>query len=227
MFKKYFDFYVLYKPREGWARLSQKDLKLKDLYLYLVLWMALIPPIGHLLGFTVFKNQYITSIQSFLEMAKKDTEQNPKTVEYMEALLRALTDNNLNTEITVAVVTWIFEIFKPLVLAGVIFFLAGAFKGERDFNKAFLIAVYSLIPTWIAGIFYVVNSPLTMIVLFSASFYSFYLIFTAADSVLKIPTEGSKHFQFIILVILLYLVISGIIGQVETTITYKILVSSA
>jgi hypothetical protein len=189
-------------------------------------WLSLLPPLGHFLGFTVFKGQYINSIQSFLDIAKKDPEQSQKTVEYMQALLKALTDGSLNTEIMIAVVTWIFEMFKPFVLAGIIFFLAGAFKGERDFNKAFLISVYSLIPTWIAGLFYIVNSPLTMIVLFSASFYSFYLIFTAAENVLKIPAEGSKHFQFIILVILLYIVLSGIIGQVETTITYNLLINT-
>ncbi len=226
MFKKYLDFYVFYKPKEGWERLVQKDFKLKDLYLFVVVWFSLLPPMGHFLGFTVFKGQYITSIQSFLEIAKKDPEQSPKTVEYMEALLRALTDNSLNAEIMIAIVTWIFEIFKPLVLAGIIFFLAGAFKGTKDFDRAFLVAVYSLIPTWIAGIFYIINSPLTMIVLFSASFYSFYLIFTAAESVLKIPTEKSKHFQFIILVILLYLVISGFIGQLETNITYSLLINA-
>jgi len=227
MFKKYLDFYVFYKPKEGWEKLAQKDFKLKDLYLFVVVWFSLLPPIGHFLGFTVFKGQYIASIQSFLEIAKKDPEQSPKTVEYMEALLRALTDSNINAEVMVAVVTWIFEMFKPLVLAAIIFFLSGAFKGIKDFDKAFLIAVYSLIPTWIAGLFYVVNSPLTMIIIFSASFYSFYLIFMAAEKVLKIPTEGSKHFQFIILVILLYLVLSGFIGQVETTITYNLLVNSA
>ncbi len=226
MFKEYFDFYVLYKPKEGWERLTKKNFKVKDLYLFVVLWFSFLPPLGHFLGFTVFKGQYISSIQSFLEMAKQDPEQSPKTVEYMEALLRALSDNNVNTEIIVAIVTWIFEAFKPLVLAGIIFFLSGAFKGVRDFDKAFLIAVYSLIPTWIAGLFYIINSPLTMLVLFSASFYSFYLIFMGAEKVLKIPTEGSKHFQFIILVILLYLIISGIIGQVETTITYNILVNT-
>ncbi|MDQ7056662.1 MAG: hypothetical protein Q9M89_09520 [Persephonella sp.] len=54
-------------------------------------------------------------------------------------------------------------------------------------------------------------------------FYTFYLIFIGAEKVLKIPSEGSKNFQFIIVVIILYLVISGVIGQIETLITYRIL----
>jgi len=59
--------------------------------------------------------------------------------------------------------------------------------------------------------------------LFLGTFYTFYLVFIGAEKVLKIPSEDSKNFQFIIVAIILYLVISGVIGQIEAGLTYRVL----
>jgi hypothetical protein len=143
----------------------------------------------------------------------------------MKALLKTLQDNDLTKEILVMLTTYGFELFKPVVLAGIILFLSGAFGGLKDLSKSFTVAIFSLVPQWAAGAFYAVNSPISMFVLFLASFYTFYLIFISAERVLKIPSEGSKSFQFIILVVILYLILSGIIGYIESTITFRILVA--
>jgi len=120
-------------------------------------------------------------------------------------------------------VTYGFELLKPLVIAIIILFLSPAFGGIKDPNKSFTVAAFALVPSWMAGAFYIMNSPISMFMIFLGMFYTFYLIFIGAEKVLQIPSEKSKNFQFIIVVIILYLVISGVIGQIETLITYKIL----
>ncbi len=221
MLNYFLDLYI--KPKEGWEKLAKEKFTIKDLYLKVILIFAFIPAVSHFIGFVVFRDYYVQAIKDFLQMAEKDPEQPKRTVEYMKALMAELMDNDITQELMIMFVTYGFELFKPVVLMAVIFFLSPAFGGIKDPDKAFTVSTFALVPTWAAGAFYVMNSPLTMFVIFLGSFYSFYLIFIGGEKVLGIPSEKSKNFQFIIVVIILYIVISGIIGQIEGAITYKIL----
>ena len=221
MVKYFLDLYL--KPKQGWEKLANENFTIPHLYTRLVLIFAFIPAISHFIGFVVFRDYYVNAVKKFLEMAQSDPEQSKKTIDYMNALMKELMDNDITQEFLIMLTTYGFELLKPLVFTILILFLSPAFGGIKDPNKSFTIAVFSLIPSWITGIFYIINSPISMFMVFLGMFYTFYLIFIGAEKVLKIPTENSKNFQFIILVIILYLVISGVIGQIETLITYKIL----
>jgi len=221
MFKDFLELYL--KPKQSWEKLGEKNYTITQLYTKLVVFFAFIPAVSHFIGFVVFRDVYISAVKKFLEMAENDPEQPERTVAYMKALLKELMDNDITQELMIMLVTYGFELFKPIVFTIVIYFLSPAFGGIKDPAKSFTVAAFALVPSWVAGIFYVVNSPLSMFMVFLGMFYTFYLIFIGAEKVLKIPSEGSKNFQFIILVIILYLVISGVIGQIETLITYRIL----
>lgn len=217
-------FELYFKPKEAWEKLGKENFSIKEVYLKIALVFAFIPAISHFVGFTIFKNAYIQGIQDFLQTHEQD-EKVQRTVEYMKALLKTLQNNDLTKEITIMFITYSFELFKPVVLAILIMFLSGAFGGDKRPEKAFTVAIFSLVPAWAAGVFYAINSALSMFILFLASFYTFYLVFIAGEKVLKIPSEGSKNFQFVLLVVILYLILSGIIGMLESTITYRILIS--
>ncbi|WP_457640581.1 YIP1 family protein [Persephonella sp.] len=221
MYKNFLDLY--FKPKQAWEELAKEHFTIRDLYLKAVVIFAFIPAVSHFLGFTLFKNMYIAAINEFLKMAEQDKDQPQRTIEYMKSLKQALLDNDLTKELSIMIVTYGFELFKPVVLAIIIMFLSPAFKGIKDPAKSFTVAIFALVPSWAAGAFYVVNSPITMFMLFLGTFYTFYLVFIGAEKILKIPSEESKNFQFIIVVIILYLIISGIIGQIEAGLTYKIL----
>ena len=221
MYKNFLDLY--FKPKQAWEELAKEHFTIRDLYLKVVVIFAFIPAVSHFLGFTLFKNMYIAAINEFLKMAEQDKDQPQRTIEYMKSLKQALLDNDLTKELSIMIVTYGFELFKPVVLAIIIMFLSPAFKGIKDPAKSFTVAIFALVPSWAAGAFYVVNSPITMFMLFLGTFYTFYLVFIGAEKILKIPSEESKNFQFIIVVIILYLIISGIIGQIEAGLTYKIL----
>jgi hypothetical protein len=59
--------------------------------------------------------------------------------------------------------------------------------------------------------------------MFLSSFYMFYLIFVGAEKVLGIPSENSKNFQFILIIIIFYVILSGIIGLIQTNLIGRIL----
>ncbi|WP_029521753.1 Yip1 family protein [Persephonella sp. KM09-Lau-8] len=220
-FQEFLDLYL--KPKVAWEKLKEENFTIQQLYLKYIIFFAFIPALGHFLGFVVFRDYYVNAIKKFLEMAEKDAQQSELTIRYMQTLMAELQDNDITQELLMMITTYGFELFKPVVLTAIIFFLAPAFGGIKDPVKSFTVATFALIPSWVAGIFYIMNSPISMFVIFMGMFYTFYLVFIGGEKVLGIPSEKSKNFQFIIVVIILYLVISGIVGQVETTITYKIL----
>ncbi|MBK3333090.1 DUF1282 domain-containing protein [Persephonella atlantica] len=221
MVKYFLDLYL--KPKTTWEKLSEEKFTIPQIYAKLVVIFAFIPAVSHFIGFVVFRDYYVSAIKQFLEMAEKDQEQSARTIAYMKALMKELQDNDIVQEFMIMAVTYGFELLKPLVIAIIILFLSPAFGGIKDPNKSFTVAAFALVPSWMAGAFYIMNSPISMFMIFLGMFYTFYLIFIGAEKVLKIPSEGSKNFQFIIVVIILYLVISGVIGQIETLITYRIL----
>jgi len=115
MFKNFLDLY--FKPKQGWEELGKEKFTIKDLYLKIVIIFAFIPAISHFIGFTLFKNMYIAAINEFLKMAEQDKEQSQRTIEYMKALKQALLDNDLTKELSIMLITYGFELFKPVVLA--------------------------------------------------------------------------------------------------------------
>ena len=221
MFKQFLDLYI--KPKETWGRLAEEKYTIPQLYAKLVIIFAFIPAVSHFIGFVVFRNYYVSQIKKFLENAEKDPDQPKRTIEYMKALMVELMDNDITQEFMMMVTIYGFELLKPLVFTVIILFLSPAFNGIKDPEKSFTVAAFALVPSWITGVFYVVNSPISMFMTFLGMFYTFYLIFIGAEKVLGIPSENSKNFQFIIVVVILYLVLSGIVGYVETLITYRIL----
>ena len=221
MFKQFLDLYI--KPKETWGRLAEEKYTIPQLYAKLVIIVAFIPAVSHFIGFVVFRDYYVSAIKKFLENAEKDPDQPKRTIEYMKVLMAELMDSDITQEFLMMVTIYGFELLKPLVFTVIILFLSPAFGGIKDPEKSFTVAAFALVPSWITGIFYVVNSPISMFMTFLGMFYTFYLIFIGAEKVLRIPSENSKNFQFIIVVVILYLVISGVVGFVETLITYRIL----
>ncbi|WP_297473104.1 Yip1 family protein [Persephonella sp.] len=221
MFKQFLDLYI--KPKETWGRLAEEKYTIPQLYVKLVIIFAFIPAVSHFIGFVVFRDYYVSAIKKFLENAEKDPDQPKRTIEYMKVLMAELMDSDITQEFLMMVTIYGFELLKPLVFTVIILFLSPAFGGIKDPEKSFTVAAFALVPSWITGIFYVVNSPISMFMTFLGMFYTFYLIFIGAEKVLRIPSENSKNFQFIIVVVILYLVISGVVGFVETLITYRIL----
>lgn len=219
---KFLNIYL--KPKEGIQLLNQLNWTYRDLIFKVVLPFSLLAPLGYFIGFTLLKTYYIKGINEFIDFLKADPKADKETLEYMNQILSMLTGNDFNKILMFVGVIWIFELLRPVVLNGIVFFFARSFGGQvTDQRKTFTLTVFSLVPIWIAGLFNMSNSPFTTFVIFLASFYTYYLIFIGAEKVLGIPSENSKNFQFIIVVVIFNLIISGILGMVQTEIIKKII----
>jgi len=104
-----------------------------------------------------------------------------------------------------AVFGYVMSCATALVLGLVMDLLAPLFGGRRNFNNAFKLAVYSLTPVWIAGMFLVLPG-LRFIVLTGC--YGAYLLWLGLPRLAKVPEEQAANFTAVIVVcawVLLYL----------------------
>jgi hypothetical protein len=198
---------------------SMENLEIKgyfEMFLKYILPFSFFPMLGYLIGFTVLKSNYVSSINQFLDMLKNDPKADKSTIDYMNLILNMLQNNDFNKILIFLLIVWIFEIFKPIFLTGLTYFFGKSFGGEDNPIKVFNLVVYAVIPVYISEITYMINSPLTAIVLFLSSFYMFYLIFIGSEKILKVPPENSKNFQFIVVLVIFYVILSGILGMLQT-----------
>jgi len=84
-----------------------------------------------------------------------------------------------------------------LLLALIIDLLGPLFGGRRNFENAFKLAVYSLTPLWLAGIFLLLPG-LHFLLLTGA--YGIYLFFVGAPRLIKIPQQQATNFTVVIAV---------------------------
>jgi hypothetical protein len=198
---------------------SMENLEIKgyfEMFLKYILPFSFFPVLGYLIGFTVLKSNYVSSINQFLDMLKNDPKADRSTIDYMNLILNMLQNNDFNKILIFLLIVWVFEIFKPIFLTGLTYFFGKSFGGEDNPIKVFNLVVYAIIPVYTSEITYMINSPLTAIVLFLSSFYMFYLIFIGSEKILKVPSENSKNFQFIVVLIIFYVILSGILGMLQT-----------
>jgi hypothetical protein len=198
---------------------SMENLEIKgyfEMFLKYILPFSFFPVLGYLIGFTVLKSNYVSSINQFLDMLKNDPKADKSTIDYMNLILNMLQNNDFNKILIFLLIVWVFEIFKPIFLTGLTYFFGKSFGGEDNPTKVFNLVVYAVIPVYVSEITYMINSPLTAIVLFLSSFYMFYFIFIGSEKILKVPSENSKNFQFIVVLIIFYVILSGILGMLQT-----------
>jgi len=81
------------------------------------------------------------------------------------------------------------------VLGVVIHFLAPAFGGARDFDKAFKLAVYSYTPVWLTGIFLLLPGLRFLLFL---GFYGAYILWLGLPPLAKTPAAKLTSFAIVI-----------------------------
>jgi uncharacterized membrane protein YeaQ/YmgE (transglycosylase-associated protein family) len=81
-----------------------------------------------------------------------------------------------------------------LVLALIIDLLAPAFGGQKDFDSALKLAVYSYTPAWLAGIFLVLPGLRFLILL---GLYGAYVLLLGLPRLMKSPEQNSYAYTLV------------------------------
>lgn len=97
-----------------------------------------------------------------------------------------------------------------LLLGLIINVLAPPFGGRRNFENAFKLAVYSLTPLWLGGIFLLLPG-LRFLLLTGA--YGIYLLLIGVPRLTKIPEQQAASFTFVIAVCACGLIYAAALAQ--------------
>jgi hypothetical protein len=96
-----------------------------------------------------------------------------------------------------AVFGYVMSCATVVCLAALIRLLAPKYGGQRDFNAAFKLAVYSYTPVWLAGIF-LLAPGLRFLEL--TGFYGAYILWVGASPLAKVPAQKVPVFTAILVV---------------------------
>jgi hypothetical protein len=109
-----------------------------------------------------------------------------------------------------AIFGYVMSCATVLVLGLIIVLLAPLFGGQRDFNNAFKLAVYSFTPVWIAGIFLVLPG-LRFLALLGC--YGAYLLWLGLPRLTKTPADQAANFTAVIVACALALLYVAALAQ--------------
>ena len=97
-----------------------------------------------------------------------------------------------------------------LLLALIIDLLGPLFGGRRSFENGFKLAVYSLTPLWLAGIFLLLPG---LHFLLLAGAYGIYLFFVGAPRLIKVPQQQATNFTVVIVICACALLYAAALAQ--------------
>jgi Yip1 domain len=109
-----------------------------------------------------------------------------------------------------AIFTYVATFIIVFVLALIINFLAPYFSGQRDFDAALKLTVYSFTPVWLAGVFLILPGFRFLVL---TGFYGVYVLWTGLPRLMKTPPARSRSYVLIIAACGFALILAAIIGQ--------------
>lgn len=114
------------------------------------------------------------------------------------------------------VLTYVFSLVGVYVLAMIIDLLSPNFGASKDMDAALKIAVFSMTPAWVGGIFLII--PSLSIIAMIAGLYGLYLLYLGIKQLKDVPPD--KLMTFFIVTIVVAIVLQVIINAVVHAIAF-------
>ena len=179
---------ILFKPKEEWVRIKGESATVADLFMSYALVLAAIPAVSQFLGNVLIGRRL------------------PFVGYYKWSVGRALSS---------AVFTYLFSLAAVYLFALIINALAPNFASPQNMVSALKLAVYSMTPGWVAGIFNLV--PALEILGALAGLYGLYILYLGFETpMMDTPKEKIMPYLgvSILVAIGLYVIIGLILGAI-------------
>jgi hypothetical protein len=184
---------ILITPKQEWVTIEAERTPSTQLLTSYLLLLALIPAVGQFIG---------------LGLIGKTTILGLKTIGISFGLKSAIT-------------SYITMVGGAYLLAFIIHLLSTSFGSEKNFDQAFALAVYSLTPSYIAGVFYII--PVLGILASLAGLYGLYILYLGLQPMMKTPAD--KTVVYFILILVCMIVVGLILGMILTAIMAALFLS--
>jgi hypothetical protein len=176
---------IMLNPKKEWQTIVGETTTIADLYKSYIVILAAIGPVASIIGMSIIGISL------------------PFAGSYRVPMGSSLAS---------AIVQYVLILAGVYILALVIDALAPTFSGEKNFNQAFKVAVYSYTPGWLVGIFMVIPALGMLGIL---GLYGLYILYLGLPLLMKAPQE--KSMGYLVAVIIAAIVIFAIIGAISHT----------
>lgn len=179
---------ILFKPKEEWAKIKAEPATVSGLFTSYAMILAAIPAVAQFIGYSVIGQRV-----PFLGMFRW----------------------GVGRAIAYALLSYVFSLATVYIFAFVINVLAPNFSSAQNMTNAMKLAVYSMTPSWLAGILYII--PGLAILALLGGLYGLYLLYLGFETpMMDTPKEKVLGYMLIsiIVVIVLYLIFSLVLGGI-------------
>ncbi|MGD2295678.1 MAG: Yip1 family protein [Candidatus Aminicenantes bacterium] len=175
---------ILLKPKEEWDKIKGESLSVSQMFTSYAAILALIPPVCQFIGLSLIGR----SIP-----------------------IRGLTRYGFGRSLLYAIFLYLLSLVSVYVLGLIINALAPTFSSKQNQENAMKIAVFSMTPVWVAGVFYLIPFLGWLAVL--GSLYGIYLIYLGFNSTMM-DTPADKVVGYVVISIIVAVIIMVVVWAV-------------
>ena len=179
---------ILLKPKEEWVKIKGESTPISQLFTSYAVLLAAIPAIAQFIGYGLIGTRVLTF--GVIRMG------------IGQALFRAI-------------LYYVTALLSAYIFGMVINALAPSFGSKPSAENAMKLAVYSMTPAWIGGIFYII--PALSVLAVIASLYGLYVMYLGfATPMMETPKEKVMGYAIVswIVIIVIMVVISVVLGLI-------------
>ena len=179
---------ILLKPKEEWVKIKEETLPVSQLFTSYVLILAAIPAVAQFIGLALVGRRV-----PFVGLYRY----------------------GIGAGFLYAIMLYVFTLVSVYVFGIIINALAPTFSSDKNLDNAMKLAAFSMTPSWVAGVLYII--PFLGILVFLASLYGIYLLYLGfVTPLMNTPKEKTVGYLIvsIVVVMVLMIVVSIILGAI-------------
>ena len=179
---------ILLKPKEEWVKIKEETLPVSQLFTSYVLILAAIPAVAQFIGLALIGRRV------------------PFVGWYRYGI---------GAGFLYAIMLYVFTLVSVYVFGIIINALAPTFSSDKNLDNAMKLAAFSMTPSWVAGVLYII--PFLGILVILASLYGIYLLYLGfVTPLMNTPKEKAVGYLIvsIVVVMVLMIVVSIILGAI-------------
>jgi hypothetical protein len=175
---------IILKPKEEWVKIKGEPTPVAQLFTSYAAVLALIPAIAQFIGYAFIGTRVLTF-----------------------GVIRM----NIGSALLRTVLYYIFALASVYVFGLVINALASSFGSKQNAENAMKLAVYSMTPAWVGGIFYII--PALWILATLASLYGIYILYLGFATPMM-DTAKDKVVGYLVVSFIVMIVLTVVVGLI-------------
>ena len=175
---------IILKPKEEWVKIKGEPTPATQLFTSYAAVLALIPAIAQFIGYALIGTRVLTF-----------------------GVIRM----NIGSALLRMVLYYIFALASVYVFGLVINALAPSFGSKQSAENAMKLAVYSMTPAWVGGIFYTI--PALWILATLASLYGIYILYLGFATPMM-DTAKDKVVGYLVVSFIVMIVLTVVVGLI-------------